>query len=147
MSNEDARNQLNLVRRTERLSARGGAFGTASIAAVLVLATGVVIDLDMLWLLGLVVLGFIGLSVARPIRLRLDWSDRVGVSLLIVGGLVVVAAYLLTQSLVRSFDSGAPNTLSACAATLAIFVVCLPVLVRLATRRLSPGQQRRLGNG
>lgn len=148
MSNADARNQLNLVRRNEHHSARGGAFGTASIAAALVLATGVVIDLDMLWLLGLVVLGFVGLSVARPLRLRLDWSDRVGMSLLVVGGgLVVVAAYLLTQSLVRSFDSGAPNTLSACAATLAIFVVCLPVLVRLATRGLSPGQQRRGGNG
>lgn len=86
MSNADARNQLNLVRRNEHHSARGGAFGTASIAAALVLATGVVIDLDMLWLLGLVVLGFVGLSVARPLRLRLDWSDRVGMSLLVVGG-------------------------------------------------------------
>ncbi len=147
MSSEDARNRLNLVRQTERRSARRGAFGTASVAATLVIATGVVIDIDMLWLLGLVVLGFVGLSVARPVRLRLDWSDRVGVSLLVAGGLTVVASYLLAQSPVRSFEWGAPNTLSACAATLVIFVACLPVLVRLATRGVAAGQQGRLSNG
>ncbi len=146
MNNDDARNQLNLVRQTELRSARWGAFGTAFVAAVFVIATGVVIDLDMLWLLGLVVLGFVGLSVARPVRLRLDWSDRVGVSLLVVGVIAVIAAYLLTQSLVRSFELSAPNTLSAFAAALVIFGVCFPVLVRLAARGVSAGQQGRLGN-
>jgi hypothetical protein len=134
MSNDDARNRLNLVHRVEHRSARLGAIGTAACIAVLVIAAAVVVDLEMLWLLGLVVIGFVGLFAARPLRLRLDWSDRFGVGLLVAAGLLTVATYLVVQFIIRSMDSSIPNTLSALAAAVVIFGACLPALIRLATR-------------
>lgn len=146
MNSEDAQNRLTLARQGQRRSARWGAFGTAAITAVLVIALGVVIDLDMLWLLGLVALGFVGLSVARPLQLRLNWSDRIGVVLLVASGFAVVAAYLLTQFLTRSSEWDAPNTLSSLVAALVIFIACMPALVRLATPGVPVSRQARPGN-
>lgn len=146
MSTDDAKKRLELARQIERRSAKRGAFGAAFITAVLVVALGAVVDLDMVWLAGVVALGFAGLSVARPLRLHLDWTDRLGASLLAVGALAAIAAYLLTQFLARSLELGAPNTLSALATAVVIFAVCLPALVRLATRGVKVGPQERHGN-
>lgn len=134
MNHEETRRRLDLARQNQMRAARSGALRTALVMAVLLVAVAVVVDLDMLWLLSLVVLGFVGLSLARPMRLRLDWSDRSGVVLLIVSIVAVVVAYVLTQTFVRSLEWTAPNTLSALVAALVLFVACTPILIRLATR-------------
>ena len=133
MNNHDALDSLNSARAAARRSARRGAFATAVIAASLIIAIGVVVDLEMLWLLALVVLGYVGLSVARPLKLRLNWSDRTGAVLFVASALAAVAVYLLVQALARSATWPTPNTVSALAAAGMIFLACLPALVRLAT--------------
>ncbi|WP_431031095.1 hypothetical protein [Plantibacter sp. RU18] len=146
MNEEDARNRLSASRDASHRSARQGALGTAVITAALVIALGAVVDLEMLWLLGLVVLGFVALSVARPLKLRLDWSDRRGMLLFAASGLAVIAAYLLTQWLARSVGWVAPNTISAFASAVVIFAACLPALARLATGQAAVGRQRKSGD-
>lgn len=146
MNSEDAQDRLSIAREASRRSARRGAVATAAITAVLVIALGVVVDLEMPWLLGLVALGFVGLSVARPVKLRLNWSDRTGAVLLVASGLVAVAVYLLMQWLTRSAGWDAPNTFSALAASVVILVACLPALMRLATRVTPIGRTAELGD-
>lgn len=146
MNSEDAQDRLTLAREASRRSAHRGAVATAAITAVLVIALGVVVDLEMPWLLGLVVFGFVGLSVARPVKLRLDWSDRVGAVLLVASGLLAVAVYLLVQWLTRSAGWDAPNTFAALAAAAVILVACLPALMRLATRVTPIGRTAELGD-
>lgn len=146
MNHDDAQDRLNAARDASRRAARQGALGTAVITSVLIIALGVVVDLDMLWLLGLVALGFVALSVSRPLKLRLDWSDRLGTLLLTMSGVVVAAVYVLVQWAARSADLVAPNTVSALAAAVVVFAVCLPALVRLASGGPSVGGRPRTGD-
>ncbi|SKC35776.1 hypothetical protein [Plantibacter cousiniae (nom. nud.)] len=132
MDHEDAQDRLNQARDASRRSARQGAFTTAILTAVLIIALGVVVDLDMVWLLGLVAIGFVALSLARPVKLRLDWSDRTGVLLLTASGVAVAVVYVVTQWIARSAGVSVPNTVSAVVAAVVVFAVCLPALVRLA---------------
>lgn len=138
---DDAGGRLEIVRRLERRSAQRGAFGAICAAAALLVALGVVIDLEQLWLAGLVGLGFVGVTMARPVRLRLDWSDSRGAVLVIVSFLAVIAAYLVMQYIARSADWSAPYTASALAAAVMMFVACLPALSRLATSRAGLAQR------
>lgn len=142
---DDAGGRLETVRRLESRSARRGAFGAVCAAAALLVALGVVIDLEQLWLAGLVGLGFVGLMTARPVRLRLDWSDARGAVLVIASFLAVIAAYLVMQYIARAVQWSAPNTASALAAAVLMFLVCLPALSRLARSRA--GRARRTGPG
>lgn len=143
VSSYDPHDRLILARQLERRSAWRGAFWAAALFALLVVALGVVVDLDVLWLAGLVVLGFVGLSLARPLRLRIDWTDHLGVGLVTAGGVVAVVAYVMMQFLARSIEWTAPNTLSGFAAALVIFAICLPALARLATRGTAAARQQR----
>lgn len=146
MNNDDARDRLNLARQSQRRAARSGALATVVGTAVFLVAVTAVVDLDMLWLLGLVMLGFVALSLARPVRLRLNWSDRLGVALLATSIVAVIAAYVLAQALLRSLDWTAPNTLSALVAGVVLFAACTPALVRLATRSTPTDGQVQLNN-
>jgi len=132
MDHEDAQDRLNQARDASRRSARQGALTTAILTAVLITALGVVVDLDMVWLLGLVAVGFVALSLARPVKLRLDWADRTGVLLLTASGVAVAVVYVVTQWIARSAGVSVPNTVSAVVAAGVVFAVCLPALVRLA---------------
>jgi len=132
MDHEDAQDRLNQARDASHRSARQGALTTAILTAVLIIALGVVVDLDMVWLLGLVAIGFVALSLARPVKLRLDWSDRTGVLLLTASGVAVAVVYVVTQWIARSAGVSVPNTVSAVVAAVVVFAVCLPALVRLA---------------
>ncbi|TKK00036.1 hypothetical protein PlfCFBP13513_12060 [Plantibacter flavus] len=132
MDHEDAQGRLNQARDASHRSARQGALTTAILTAVLIIALGVVVDLDMVWLLGLVAIGFVALSLARPVKLRLDWSDRTGVLLLTASGVAVAVVYVVTQWIARSAGVSVPNTVSALVAAVVVFAVCLPALVRLA---------------
>ncbi|MBD8464670.1 hypothetical protein IFU30_00180 [Plantibacter sp. CFBP 8798] len=134
MDHEDAQDRLNQARDASRRSARQGALTTAILTAVLIIALGVVVDLDMVWLLGLVAIGFVALSLARPVKLRLDWADRTGVLLLTASGVAVAVVYVVTQWIARSAGVSVPNTVSALVAAVVVFAVCLPALVRLANR-------------
>lgn len=139
MDHEDAQDRLNQARDASRRSARQGALTTAILTAVLIIALGVVVDLDMVWLLGLVAIGFVALSLARPVKLRLDWADRTGVLLLTASGVAVAVVYVVTQWIARSAGVSAPNTVSAIVAAVVVFAACLPALVRLATGSTSLG--------
>lgn len=132
MDHEDAQDRLNQARDASRRSASQGALTTAILTAVLIIALGVVVDLDMVWLLGLVAIGFVAVSLARPVKLRLDWSDRTGVLLLTASGVAVAVVYVATQWIARSAGVSVPNTVSAVVAAVVVFAVCLPALVRLA---------------
>ncbi|MBF4567170.1 hypothetical protein ITJ57_00195 [Plantibacter sp. VKM Ac-2880] len=139
MDHEDAQDRLNQARDASRRSARQGALTTAILTAVLIIALGVVVDLDMVWLLGLVAIGFVAMSLARPVRLRLDWSDRTGVLLLTASGVAVAVVYVVTQWIARSAGVPVPNTVSAVVAAVVVFAACLPALARLANGSATRG--------
>ncbi len=133
MDANDAEQRLATARSIGRRSARRGAFAAAVAGAALVTALGAVVDLEMLWLLALVALGFIGLAVIRPVRLRLDGSDRIGIVLLIAAVAAAVVANLLVQLLARSQDWLAPNTLAGLASAVLVLAAFQPALRRLAS--------------
>ncbi|MDN6533990.1 MAG: hypothetical protein L0K63_06925 [Yaniella sp.] len=85
----------------------------------------------MVWLSGLIVLGQASLWAARPLRSRLDWSDRVGTWLVVGGGILVTAAYIAVQFPLRSAGVTTPNTMGALAAVVVILLVCRAGLQRL----------------
>jgi hypothetical protein len=97
MDGDEAARRLTEVRRVNRLSARSGAWVTASVLSIAVLAIGVVDDLDLVWSSGSIVLGVVGLWVGRPLRSRSDRSDRVGAWLVGGGGALAVVAYIGVQ--------------------------------------------------
>lgn len=136
MNGNEAEQRLATARSIGLRSAQRGAFAAALAGAALVTALGAVVDLEMLWLMALVALGFIGLSVVRPVRLRLDGSDRIGIALLAAGVAAAVAANLLVQLLARSQDWPAPNTLAGLASAVLVLAACQPALRRLASRGL-----------
>ncbi|WP_198671756.1 hypothetical protein [Desertihabitans aurantiacus] len=98
-----------------------------------VLAVGVVVDLELVWLSGLVALGVAGLWAARPLRPRLDWSDRIGSGLVVGGAVLAVIAYIGVQLAVRAAGWPAPHTCSALAAAVVVLLVCRAGLQRLAS--------------
>ena len=136
----DASEQLLLVRQLERRSARRGALVAAILLAVLIIAIGAVTDLEMLWLFAFVAIGYVAVSMARPLKLRLDWSDRLGVTFLVLAVLAVAATYIGVQFVARSLEFSAPNTGSGLVAALMVFVAVLPALVRLSSRRVDAGR-------
>ena len=85
----------------------------------------------MVWLFGLSVLGQASLWAARPLRSRLDWSDRVGTWLVVGGGILVIAAYIAVRFPLRSAGVTTPNTMGAFAAVVVILLVCRAGLQRL----------------
>lgn len=130
-SNEAAR-RLAEVQRVNHLSVRRGAWVTSLVVSVAVLAIGVVLDLDMVHLSGLIVLAVVGLLSIRSIRPRLTWSDRVGAWLVGGGAVLALAAYVAVQFPVRAAGWIAPNTIGALAAIVVILVFCRAGLQRLA---------------
>ncbi|GAA2177733.1 hypothetical protein GCM10009847_05000 [Leucobacter tardus] len=146
MDEPEAQNQLNLIRRAQHKSARHGALLATVAMASLVLAIAVVVDLEMIWLLGIVVLGFVGAAAARPLRLRLNWSDRFGICLLALTIVTTFGVYVLVQQVARSLEWPAPNTISAFSAAFLILTAGLPVLMRLALHTPRTGEPQGLGS-
>lgn len=132
MDRDEAADQLERAHSVRRLSARGGAWIATIVASVAVLGIGVVADLDMWWLSGLVILGVAGVWAARPLRSRFDWSNRVGVGLFLGGSILALAAYILVQFPVRAAGWSMPNTIGAVVAIIVILVLCRAGLVRMA---------------
>ncbi len=133
MDSEEAAARLARTDRSTRLSARSGAWLTAAVVSAAVLAVGVVVDLELVWLSGLVALGVAGLWAARPLRPRLDWSDRIGSGLVVGGAVLAVIAYIGVQLAVRAAGWPAPHTCSALAAAVVVLLVCRAGLQRLAS--------------
>ncbi|MEV4666397.1 hypothetical protein [Microbacterium sp. LWO12-1.2] len=96
------------------------------------LANGVVLDLGMVYLSGLIVLGVVGLLSIRSIRPRLTWSDRIGAWLVGGGAVLALAAYVAVQFPARAAGWIAPNTIGALAAIVVILIFCRAGLQRLA---------------
>lgn len=116
-----------------RLSAKSGAWGTSLAVSAAVLAIGVVVDVGVLWLLGLVVLGLVGLWALRPLRSRLTWSDRFGAWLVVGGAVLALVVDVAVQFPVRAAGWPAPNTIGALAAVVVILTFCRAGLQRLAS--------------
>jgi hypothetical protein len=133
MDADEAAGRLAEVQRVNRRSAAFGAWVTVAVVSVAVLAMGVVNDLEMVWLSGLIVLGVVGLWMVRPLRSRVDWSDRAGAWLVGGGGVLAVVAYVGVQIPVRAAGWEAPNTLGAVAAVVVILVLCRAGLERVVS--------------
>lgn len=133
MDHNEAADRLEEADRVRRLSARSGAWIAAVTASVAVLAMGVVADLDMWWLSGLVLLGLVGIWTAQPLRSRFDWSNLSGAWLVGGGGVLAVAVYIAVQFPVRAAGWAAPNTIGAIAAIIVILVLCRAGLHRMAS--------------
>lgn len=140
MDSDEAADRLAQAHRLNRLSAKRGAWITAIVTSIAVLAIGAVVDLNMVWLAGLIVLGLAGLWTARPLRSRLDWSNRVGACLVVGGGILAIATYIVVQFPLRSAEVTTPNTIGALAAGVVILVVCRAGLQRLASATPSTGK-------
>lgn len=138
MNSDDAAARLARVNEVRGMSAKTGAWTTSLAVAVAVVAIGVVVDLEMLWLLGLVVLGLVGLWVVRPLRSRLQWSDRAGTALVVGGAALALVVDIAVQFPVRAAGWAAPNTIGALAAAVVILLVCRAGLQRLATAAPAP---------
>ena len=97
------------------------------LTAVLVVACGVVIDLDMIWVAGLLLTAAAGLWTSKLVSLRRTRSWAAAVTLSIVAAL---AADVGVQFVVRGADIPAPNTWGAAAAALVLLVVSRPLQLR-----------------
>ena len=137
MDSDEAAARLAEAHRMNRLSARRGAGIASLVVSVGALAIGVVIDVNMISLSGLIVLAVVGLLSIPSIRLRLTWSDRVGAWLVWGGAVLALAAYIAVQFPVRASGWIAPNTIGALAAVVVILVVCRAGLRRLASASLA----------
>lgn len=132
MDSKEAADRLAEVRRVNILSTRKGAWVTSLVVSAAALVIGAALDLDMIYLLGLVVLGAIGLLSIRSIRPRLTWSDRVGAWLVGGGAVLALAVYVAVQFPLRAAGWIAPNTVGAVAAVVVVLIVCRAGLQRLA---------------
>ena len=132
MEPDEAAKHLAEAHRRRQQTAGSGAWTTAITASVAVLAVGVVADLDLWWLSGLVLLGLAGLWTMRPLRPRIDWTDPIGAWLVGGGAVLVVAAYIAVQFPVRASGWPAPNTIGAIAAVIVILVLCRAGLQRMS---------------
>lgn len=141
MNSDEAAAHLAEVHRVNRLTAKSGAWITSLAVSVAVLAIGVVVDLDMLWLLALVGLGSVALWSARPLRSRLTWSDRLGAWLIGGGAVLAVVANIAVQFPVRTAGWAAPNTIGAFAAAVIVLIFCRAGLQRLAHAPAAPSKK------
>lgn len=132
MDSDEAAHRLAEVHRVKRLSVRRGAWVTSLVISAAALANGVVLDLGMVYLSGLIVLGVVGLLSIRSIRPRLTWSDRIGAWLVGGGAVLALAAYVAVQFPARAAGWIAPNTIGALAAIVVILIFCRAGLQRLA---------------
>ncbi|WP_181156575.1 hypothetical protein [Microbacterium sp. MYb66] len=132
MDRSEAAARLAEVQRVNRLSAGRGAWVTSLVASVGAVAIGAAIDLDLVYLTGLIVLAVVALLSIRSIRPRLAWSDRAGAWLVGGGAALALAAYVAVQFPVRAAGWSAPNTIGALAAAVMILIFCRAGLQRLA---------------
>lgn len=144
MDSDEAANRLAEVHRMNRLSAGKGAWVTSLVLSVAALAIGAVLDRDMVYLSGLVVLAAVGLLSIRSVRLRLIWSDRAGAWMVGGGAVLALAAFVAVQFPARAAGWSAPNTIGALAAAAVILVFCRAGLQRLAraSTAVESGQTR-----
>ncbi|WP_160071823.1 hypothetical protein [Pseudoclavibacter sp. 8L] len=133
MDSNEAADRLAEVHRVNRLSSKKGAWVTSLLVSGAALLIGAVLDLDMIYLSGLVVLAAVGLLSIRSIRPRLTWTDRRGAWLVWGGAALALAAYIAVQFPVRAAGWIAPNTIGALAAVIVILVFCRAGLQRLAS--------------
>jgi FtsH-binding integral membrane protein len=133
MDSDEAAARLAAVQQTKRSSVRNGAWVASLVASAGALAIGAMLDMDMMYLSAFVVLGIVGLFSMLSIRLRLNWSDRLGAWLVWGGALLALAAFAAVQFPVRAAGWILPNLIGAVAAVVVILLVCRPGLQRLAS--------------
>lgn len=132
MDYNEAAQHLETARRTEQRSAQRGAWAATLVASATVLAIGVMADLEMWWIAGIVVIAFVALWAARPVRLRFDWSDRTGAWMVVGGVILAAAAYIVVQFPVRAAGLATPNLIGAAVAVVVILLLCRAGLARMA---------------
>lgn len=102
------------------------------LGAATLLAIGISNDLDMVWLLGLVVIALCTLATTHGVKLRATRSSRGWKAALAATFLLALLADITVQFIARSTDLPLPNTLAAAAAALTVILVCRPVQARMA---------------
>lgn len=132
MEHQAALDRLEESRHWRHRSVQAAASGASGVAGSYVVALGLVVDLEMWWIVGLLALAAVGLEARVSVRGRFDWSRRDGAAMVIGGGLLALALYVGVQFPVRAADWSVPNTVGGVAAAVVILLVCRAGLLRMA---------------
>lgn len=97
------------------------------LTAVLVVAFGAMIDLDMIWVGGILLAAVVGLWGTKLVALRRTRSWGLAFALSFV---IAIGADIGVQFLVRARDLPSPNTWGAAAAAAVLLLVSRPLQVR-----------------
>jgi len=104
-------------------------------AASTLVALGLIIDLNVIWMTALLILGAWGIFKTNEVKLRETRSSRGWAVALGATFFLALAADVAVQFVVRDAELALPNTWGAAAAALTIIVVSRPVQARLAASR------------
>jgi hypothetical protein len=100
-----------------------------------VLALGLLIDAEMIWLWALLVVAGLGVAWNRGVQLRPTRSSRQWRVALVGTFVLAFAADIAVQFVVRALQWPLPNTLGALGAAVTIALLSRPVQARLAASR------------
>jgi len=139
MNSQEAQAALVESRRRQQQTVQAGSapwpWSLVLTAAGTLVAIGLITDLDMIWMMALVILGAWGIFTTSGVKLRETRSSRNwGVALGATFALAL-AADIAVQFVVRGADLPLPNTWGAAAAALTIIIVSRPVQARMAASR------------
>lgn len=95
-------------------------------------AIGLTNDLDMVWLLALVIAGACAIVTTKGVKLRRTRSSRGWSAALAATFFLALIVDIAVQFVVRGADLPLPNTLGAIAAALTVICVGRPVQARMA---------------
>jgi len=136
MKAQDAQAALNESARRRQQTVQAGSapwpWSLVLSAAATLVAIGVVTDLDMIWLYGLVILAAWPIVTTNGVKLRRTRESRGWAAALAVTFLLALLADIAVQFVVRGADLAMPNTLGAAAAAATVIAVCRPVQARMA---------------
>lgn len=134
MDHQEAAARLQEHRQLERTSARAASWSLAGSLAGLAIGIGIVIDADMIWLVGLFVVGWSASFGRSAVKARTADADRRRVGFFSGSLLLALVAYVLVQFPVRDADWPVPNTIGGLAAAAVILLVARPCYLRMVAR-------------
>ena len=123
------RQQQTIAAGTARWSWRSVLIGAGAFVAY-----GVALDLDMVWLVGLLVLAVVGLGGRTLVKLR-GKPSRGWAAALAATFVIALLADIAVQFVIRGADLPMPNTFGGLAAALTVILLGRPIQARLAAAR------------
>lgn len=134
MDHQEAAARLQEHRQLERTSARAASWSIAGSLAGLAVATGILVDAEMVWLLFVLVLFWSASFGRAAVKARTADADPRATGLFAGSLLVAFAVYVLVQFPVRDAGWAVPNTIGGLAAAAVILLLGRPAFARMITR-------------